>query len=106
MNEMELTDLHNRRANIITVSNLAKAHGYPLLAWPEDKQLLRLADLPRLVQANKPINWTHLEPGIYFIVANDQALRDIIKPGKAYAINPALGQFNGSYVQEYKVTTR
>jgi len=102
---MELTDIHNRRSNITLVSNRAKAHGYPLLAWPEDKQLLRLADLPRLVHANKPPAWTTLVPGIYFIVSTDNALRDIIKIGRAYSINPALGQFNGHYVQEYKVTT-
>jgi hypothetical protein len=103
---MELTDLHNRRSNIETVANLAKAHGYPLLAWPEDKDLLRLEDLPRIVTPNKMVNWTKLEKGLYFILSNDQKLRDIIKPGRAYAINPALGQFNGLYVQEYKVTTR
>jgi len=103
---MELGDIHNRRANIETVSNLAKAHGYPLLTWPEDKQLLCLGDLPRLIHVNRPINWISLEPSMYFIVKDDQTLRDVIKIGRAYSINPALGQFNGQFVQEYKVVTR
>lgn len=103
---LELADLHNRRANIETVANLARVNGTPFLTWPEDKELLRLADLPRITRVNIPVNWVKCEPVISFVVTSDQSLRDIIVIGRAYSVNPALQQFNGVYVQEWKIETR
>lgn len=103
---MELADLHNRRANIETVAALAKERDTPFLTWPEDKELLRLSDLPEITRVNVPHNWVSCELLFYFIVRDDEQLRDIIRVGRAYSINPALGQFTGTYVQEWKVVTK
>lgn len=109
MNTNELTDLHNRRANIETVASRCREHGYPLLAWPEDKALLRLSDLPQMTHAgafNQPTAWQHCEFHRLLCVASDTDLRNKITEGKAYAIILNLGQFQGTTVAEYKVESR
>lgn len=105
---MELTDIHNRRDNITTVANDCKANHYPLIAWPEDKELLRLGDLPRFVRPNIRPSWLGLELGRSWIVGSDASLRDLIVEDRAYSINPSLAQFNeqSNVVQEWIVTTR
>ncbi len=106
MNTSELTDLHNRRANIETVATRCREHAYPLLAWPEDKALLQLSDLPQLahvVAFNIPIAWQRCEFRRLLCVASDADLRNKITEGKAYAIVLNLGQFQGTTVAEYEV---
>lgn len=104
---MELTDIHNRRENITTVANDCKANHYPLIAWPEDKELLRLSDLPQFVSANKRPNWTRLDPLTYFVVTSDDDLRKIVREGFAYSINPAVQQLTSAFVvQAWQVKSR
>ena len=104
---MELTDIHNRRDNITVVANDCKANHYPLIAWPEDKELLRLADLPRFVRANKRPNWTRLESNRARIIVSDRDLREFVTEGFAYSINNGPQQFSHSFVvQEWSLSTR
>ncbi len=106
---MELTDLHNRRSNIEAVAARCREHAYPLLAWPEDKALLRLSDLPQVIHAgafNQPIAWKRCEFHRLLCVASDIDLRNKITEGKAYAIILNLGQFQGTTVAEYGVESR
>ena len=102
----ELADLHNRRANLELVSKQAKAHGYPLLIWPEDKALLRIADLPVFMKVNQPVNWVKCEPSMTFRVTSDQQLRDLVKVDRAYSINPAVQHITGYHLVEYRVESR
>jgi len=106
----ELADLHNRRSNIGTVARRCKKHSYPLLAWPEDKALLRLTDLPVIYgKPNKPTTWTDFEYTVARWLNSDEELRDFICVGRAYKIaNIAPRQYNGStrLVVEYRVETR
>jgi len=103
----ELADLHNRRANLELVSKRAKEHNYPLLIWPEDKALLRIADLPVFVKANRPVNWVKCEPSsLAFRVTSDQQLRDLVKVDRAYAINPAVQHITGYHLVEYRIESR
>lgn len=101
---MELTDLHNRRSNINVVSDDCKLNNYPLLAWPEDKELLRLSDLPFTVNANKRRTWVTLEPKSYQILLTDDGLRAFIREGMAYGIIAVT--HTGTFVQEYTVKTK
>ena len=97
---MELTGIHNRRANIKQVSKRAKEHGYPLLVWPEDKELLRLEDIPDTRQEpNKPTDWVSITLSriIRHITENHQ-LRFNVGVRKAYTRN-------GSTVYEYTIQT-
>lgn len=99
---MELTDIHNRRGNIDTVSQWCKANGYPLLAWPEDAELLTLADLPAFSafeRPNKPRSWRTLEATRYFRAGTSIELRKQIREGFAYARV-------GPYVNEYAIRSR
>ena len=97
---MELADIHNRRANIELVSKRAREHGYPLLAWPEDEELIRLSDIPVIEgQPNKPIAWTKFSLRRFFRVSNDADLRGQIVTGHAYTRVDNL-------VSEWKVTSR
>ncbi len=103
---MELTDLHNRRSNIDAVATRCRKHAYPLLAWPEDKELLRLSDLPQLahvVAFNIPIAWQRCEFLRLLCMTSDADLRNKITEGKAYAIVLNLGQFQGMTVAEYEL---
>lgn len=85
MEKLELTDLHNRRGNIELVSKRAKENDYPLLTWPEDKQLLRLVDLPVINKApNVPPAWTRFRLESTFFVSSDANLREKIRIGCAY----------------------
>lgn len=104
--KLELADLHNRNRNIRVVAEDCQRNGFPLIAWPEDKELLRLEDLPQFTGANQRSTWTRLEFRNYFVCSTNQELRDILVIGRAYAINPAPAQFNGSTVLEYKVVTK
>ena len=99
---MELTDIHNRRANIELVSKRAKEHGYPLLVWPEDKELLRLDDLPVMQgesEPNTPVNWWSIKWQSVCKLANDIELRAHVRDGFAYIRE-------GRNVHEYAITTR
>ena len=103
----DLPDLHNRRDNIAAVAADCKANNYPLIAWPEDKELLRLDDLPRFVCANCRPTWVTVMMMKFHLVTSDNELRRIIKPGLAYAINPSLQQLASGYmVETYSVVTR
>ena len=104
---MELTDIHNRRANIELVSKRAKEHGYPLLVWPEDKELLRLDDLPTTDDPNKPTDWLEVSYTRYSICRTDQQLREFIREGFAYVqgVTPRHDKAPRR-VDEYKVVTR
>lgn len=102
-----LPDLHNRRDNIKVVSDDCKANGYPLIVWPEDKELLRLTDLPRFVQANKRPTWTNLKALTCFVVSSDYHLRQSIREGLAYSINLSIQHLTTTYViQTWQVTSR
>lgn len=86
---MELADIHNRRANIELVSKRAKEYGYPFLVWPEDKELLKLVDIPDTTkEPNMPTDWTAitLTRVIRHIYENHQ-LRFNVEVGKAYTRN-------------------
>ena len=94
----QLTDLHNRRANILHVARRAKEHGYPLLAWLEDKALLRLEDLPELNgQVNVPRAWQGARTIRTLFVASDAELRDFVREGYGYYRNSACPQFSAGY---------
>jgi len=104
---MELTDIHNRRSNITTVAKDCKANHYPLLAYPEDKELLRLGDLPQFVQANKRPTWIGLEHAGFHVVTSDLDLRNMIREGFGYSINPSVQQLTSAFVvQSWQVKTR
>jgi len=104
---MELTDIHNRRSNIATVAEDCKANHYPLLAWPEDKELLRLGDLPQFVQANKRPTWTGLEPKDYHVVTSDRDLRAVIREGFGYSLVPSIQHLANTFlVVAWAITTR
>ena len=103
---MELADIHNRRANIELVSKRAKEHGYPLLVWPEDKELLRVDDLPVTEQPNRPVDWTALQYMNYRIIRSNKELRKFIVPGRAYAIGGERIGKASQRVDEYAVVTR
>ena len=101
----QLTDLHNRRANILHVAQRAQEHGYPLLAWPEDKTLLRVEDLPELNgQVNVPRAWHEARPVRTMYVVNDAELRRFVREGYGYYRNSACQQFSagGALVVEVK----
>ena len=103
---MELADLHNRRSNIGTVAKRCRDNNYPLLAWPEDKELLRLSDLPVINRRpNIPTTWLSCDTNIMFVLHSDQALRDIVKVGRAYYVRAGIDNILGSKVVEDKVTT-
>ena len=105
----EIADLHNRRGNIGTVAKRCAEHGYPLLAWPEDKALLKLDDLPIINgRPNKPTTWTDFEYTVARIINSDEELREFIREGFAYAVKTVAQQFAGNarLVVEYKVETR
>lgn len=104
---MELTDIHNRHDNIKVVSDDCKANNYPLIAWPEDKELLRLADLPQFVTANKRNTWTGLKFYASHIITSDEHLRDVIQPGFAYARNVLTdNHIKATIVDEYTIETQ
>ena len=95
----QLTDLHNRRANILHVARRAKEHGYPLLAWPEDKALLRVEDLPELNgQVNVPRAWQGIWTMRTQVIASDAELRDFVREGYGYYRNSACQQFSAGRV--------
>jgi hypothetical protein len=102
----ELADLHNRRKNIRLVSDRAKAMGFPYLVWPEDKELLRIDDLPLgdyKRRPNVPISWSKIDPTRYYIVINDEDLRQYIREGFAYS---KIEQTHvGIFVQEYELAS-
>ena len=102
---MELTDLHNRNRNINTVAKECQEHNYPLLVWPEDKELLQLSQLPQFPsRPNCRANWLIMEGTQYKVIRTNQELQDFITPGFAYSI--LTEQPRGYYVQEYRVTCR
>ena len=104
---MELTDIHHRRSNIAIVADDCKANNYPLIAWPEDKELLRLSDLPKFCNANQRANWTGLEHAGFHVVTSDLDLRNVIQEGFAYSINPSVQQLTSAFVvQSWQVTSR
>jgi hypothetical protein len=106
---MELADLHNRRSNIGTVARRCKEHNYPLLAWPEDKQLLRLADLPVIHgKPNRPAAWRDMEYTRAQLCGTDEQLRDFIREGRAYHIHDAIQHLtpHSVMVVEYAVETK
>ena len=91
----QLTDLHNRRANILHVARRAKEHGYPLLAWPEDKTLLRVEDLPEINgQVNVPRAWREARLIRTMYVVGDAELRRFVREGYGYYRNSACQQFS------------
>lgn len=91
---LELTDLHNRRANILHVSQRCKENGFPLLAWPEDAELLRLTDLPILNGAiNIPPTWQSASPTRTRFVTDDTELKSFIREGYSYYRNTTCQQF-------------
>jgi len=100
---MELTDIHNRRANIELVSKRAKEHGYPLLIWPEDKELLRVFDIPTMRgdDVNKPTDWRYMVEinDIEIDGFSDARLRHVITEGYAYTRNNGI-------LTVYEVTSR
>ena len=106
----QVTDLHNRRANIVTVSNRARDMGIPFLVWPEDKLLLRLSDLPQLSRGeeNKAPSWLSLIRAGVRVFRNDEignrALREWIDEGFAYAHVGHSGDYVS--VNAYQVTSR
>ena len=108
IDNMELADIHNRRANIELVSKRAKEHGYPLLAWPEDRELLRLGDLPVLNYVNIPPDWSRISYSTFAVIDTDEQLRKFIKPGRAYLVqNDDRGNIKApKRIEEYKVITR
>lgn len=112
MNDLnQIADLHNRRGNIEVVAARAKANGYPLLVWPEDKLLLRIADLPaenrnEQRNINRPIAWKRCEFRSIFFVSNDAELRDQIQIDRAYTRYLGLQQFLGTAIAEYEVESR
>ena len=75
---MELTDLHNRRANIDYVAKWHQERERPLVVWPEDKIILRISDLP-------VIEGTTSKVGRVFYPSNDNAFRDQIEVDKRYS---------------------
>lgn len=112
---MELTDIHNRRANLELVARESKAHLYPFLLWPEDAQLLRLDDLPQLASpdhANKRVTWKTLEYRFFTTQASDAGLRGLVDVlahnGETYALArlSGLGQVAGIAVAVFKVVTQ
>jgi len=83
---LELTDLHNRRRSIAYVAREAQINLTPFLTWPEDKQLLRLSDLP-LIQGrpfNTPTTWRRVNITATCTMTSDCTLRDFIIIGRAY----------------------
>jgi len=101
----QVTDLHNRRDNLVTVSQRAKSMGIPLLIWPEDKLIIKQSDLPVLDRyVNRAPDWTRMYDLGQFIVRSDDELRDRIKPGHAYAITGQDNVFD--YVTEFEVKSR
>ena len=105
----ELTDLHNRRNNIGTVARRCTEHNYPLLVWPEDKALLRLADLPRIYgKPNKPAAWRDMEYTVARLIGTDEQLRDFIREGRAYAVSDTVQHLTprSVLVVEYAVESR
>lgn len=86
MDYNELPDLHNRRANIEIVSRDCKANNYPLIAWPEDGELLRINDLPQFLVANRRVKWLQCYPLTTFIVNSDRQLRRWIRTDFGYSI--------------------
>lgn len=95
----QLTDLHNRRANILHVARRAKEYGYPLLAWPEDKALLRVEDLPEIGgRVNVPRVWQGIQTMRTQVIANDAELRDFVREGYGYYRNSACQQFSAGSV--------
>lgn len=100
----EPADCHNRRRNIETVSRRCKENNYPYLAWPEDKELLTLADLPVLSSArrpNTPPTWMSMIAVGFFPALTDAILRQRIRAGFAYYVIAITNV--GPVVQEYAV---
>jgi hypothetical protein len=105
----EIADLHNRRRDIGVVARRCAEHSYPLLAWPEDKALLRLADLPVIHgKPNKPTSWTSFEYTVARLIGSDEQLREFIREGRAYAISDTVQHLTPAsrLVVEYMVVTR
>jgi len=101
MHKLELADLHNRRGNITTVSNRAKANNYPVLTWPEDKELLRVSDLPTINgNPNVPPAWESFRSESIFFVSNDCDLRNKIRVGRAYYRNTSIQHLVGYLIVE------
>lgn len=103
METVDLTVLHKRRRNIDAVATRCREFGYPFLTWPEDKALLTLADLPKLTRVNFPPAWKDAQSGLYFVVYNDEQLRDVIRVGRAYSIRSGIDHIFGAVVVEYMV---
>ena len=103
--KLELTDLHNRRSNIASAAKYAQAHAYPLLVWPEDRELLRLADLPIVTReaCNTPRNWSNLATSAIRLIRSDDELRKWIKVDRAYTREVILS--GSSIVTEFTVDT-
>ena len=103
-----VTDLHNRRRNLVLVSRRAKAMGIPLLIWPEDKAIIKQTDLPVLdtihYHVNRAPDWKTIYDVGSFLVRSDDELRDHIREGYAYAITDQDNVFD--YVTEYEVRSR
>ena len=107
----EVTDLHNRRANISTVASYFKTMELPFLAWPEDKLLLNLTDLPLFLNGEAPRKAKTWKPfnavARYEVLpgkgANTQ-IRAFIQTGRLYAVTGIQERPEGFayFVTEYK----
>lgn len=103
----QLTDLHNRRDNIAVVAREAQRNLYPVLAWPEDKALLKLSDLP-LIQGrapNLPASWVRVVPTVTRTFTGDHCLREFIRVDRAY-YRRFVHHSGLTVVQELEVTTQ
>jgi hypothetical protein len=113
-----LTDLHNRRDNIALVAKYFAEHDYPFLAWPEDKQLLRLTDLPIFIGRNggrveprQNKHWPIFKKTSSFLVPQgqlgDDRLQQIIEVGALYAVTDIfkVGNFPTFEITVYRFTT-
>jgi hypothetical protein len=93
----ELTDIHNRNKNIRACAELAQRNNTPLLAWPEDTELLKLADLPVINgRINVPSAWSGYEMNRTFFLASDAELRAVLVVGRAYFRNSTVQHIAGN----------
>ena len=106
----EVADLHNRRANTNVAAKYFKERDMPYLAWPEDKLLLRVLDLPLLIgiQPRGARSWKPFKPTqrreLLPLTPGDKQLRDFIKTDHLYAITGITERAEGLiyYVTEYQ----
>jgi len=107
----EVTDLHNRRANVSTVASYFKTMELPFLTWPEDKLLLNLTDLPLFLNGEAPRKAKTWKP--FSAVARHEVLpgkgantqlRSFIQTGRLYAVTGIQERKEGFvyFVTEYK----